>query len=227
MIIACVNSKGGVGKSTLAVHIAVCLFDQGKSVGLIDTDKQRSSSQWVREAEPGIAVATADNPEECLAQAIELRDQCDFLVADGPAGLDDISRTLLLIADVAAFPITPSILDLRSVAQATEILRFAQTLNGGRPAGRLVLNKMRLRENTSRDLIAAAPQLGVRVTATMIRDLQIFRDAAQQGTVVSRMGHRSADVAREMNTLCRELIAAGKPATNASRLKHKKEVDNG
>ncbi|QEG36260.1 MinD/ParA/CobQ/CobA-like protein [Bythopirellula goksoeyrii] len=50
MLIAFANSKGGVGKSTLAVHLAVLLFDLGKTVALLDTDKQRSSSTWIAEA---------------------------------------------------------------------------------------------------------------------------------------------------------------------------------
>ena len=54
MMIVCANSKGGVGKSTLATHLAVWLFDQGFQTALLDTDKQRSSSQWIAEAEPQI-----------------------------------------------------------------------------------------------------------------------------------------------------------------------------
>ena len=52
MNIVFANTKGGVGKSTLAVHLAVWLHDQGKKVALVDADKQRSSSPWVTEAEP-------------------------------------------------------------------------------------------------------------------------------------------------------------------------------
>jgi chromosome partitioning protein len=227
MMIACTNSKGGVGKSTLAVHLAICLFDKGFSVGVLDTDKQRSSSEWVREAEPGIRTATADSPDECLAKVQELKNACEIVIADGPAGLDDISRTLLLLADVAVFPITPSILDVRSVAKATEILRFAQTINGGRPAGRLVLNKMRPRETTSRELILTAPHLGVQVTQTILRDLQVFRDAAQQGTVVTRMGSRAGVVRDEIEHLGTELLRVCGKSRERKISSMNKEVANG
>jgi len=57
---------------------------------------------------------------------------------------------------------------------------YAQQINGGRPDGRLVLNKMRTRDTISRELRAAAPGLGVGVAGTVIRDLQAYRDAAQR-----------------------------------------------
>jgi chromosome partitioning protein len=208
MLIAFVNTKGGVGKSTLAVHLAVWLHDQGFRTTVLDTDKQCSSSQWIGEVEPQVAVRVADSPETCLSEARGLAASCDFVVADGPAGLDDLSRTLLILADLAVFPIGPSVLDVRSVRQATEVLRSAQKLNGGRPEGRLVLNKVRRRDTISREVRAAAPALDVRVSDTVIRDLQAFRDAAQQGTVVTRMSGRASSAARDTDHLFRELIHA-------------------
>jgi chromosome partitioning protein len=208
MMIVFANTKGGVGKSTLATHLAVWLFDSGYKTGLLDTDKQRSSSAWVAEAEPQIAVQVADTPENCLAAAQELNKSCDFVVGDGPGGLDDLSRTLLILADLAIFPISPSILDLRSVAQATNILRYAQGINGGRPDGRLVLNKMRTRDTISRELKVAAPTLGLTVADHVVRDLQVYRDAAQQGTVVSRLGRKGRQAAVEIDQLFSELIGS-------------------
>ena len=208
MMLVFTNTKGGVGKSTLAVHLAVWLFDQGRPVALLDADKQRSSSQWIAEAEPNVPIRTADTPEECLAVAQELTSEHDYVIGDGPGGLDDVSRTLLLMADLAVFPITPSILDLRSVSQATAVLRFAQGINAGRPNGRLVLNKMRRRGRTSMELLAAAADLGVGVAQHVVRDLEAYRDAAQQGTVVTRMGTRSRSAAEEIDALAGELVAA-------------------
>lgn len=202
------NTKGGVGKSTLATHLAVWLHDSGFRTGLLDTDKQRSSSQWVSEAEPKIAVQVADTPETCLQAAQDLSKSCDFVVGDGPGGLDDLSRTLLILADLAVFPISPSILDLRSVSQATGILRYAQGINGGRPDGRLVLNKMRTRDTISRELKEAAPNLGLSVAEHVIRDLQVYRDAAQQGTVVSRLGRKGRQASLEIGELFTELVSS-------------------
>jgi chromosome partitioning protein len=228
MMIVLANSKGGVGKSTLAVHIAVWLYDGGHRVALLDADKQRSSSQWMAEAEPGVTIRTADSPDDCLSAAQNLHDKHEFVVGDGPAGMDDISRTLLLVADLALFPISPSILDLRSVAQATAILRYAQGINRGRPEGRLILNRIRTRETISRELRAAAPGLGLKVTEQSVRDLQAFRDAAQQGTVVTRMNRKGEAAAGDIQSLCDELFRmSARTARQGGAAKSGREVVNG
>ena len=211
MMIVTANQKGGVGKSTLAVHWAVWLFDQGHSVALLDADKQGSSSQWIAEVEPKITVETADSPEACLYIYQELRPVYDFVIADGPGGLDDISRSLLILADLAIVPISPSILDLRSVTQATSILRYAQGINGGKPEGRLVLNKMRTRDTISRELrYGRSRSWGCKSPSHVVRDLQAYRDAAQQGNVVGRMGRKTKHAAAEMDALFQELLAVAR-----------------
>jgi chromosome partitioning protein len=205
-VITFANSKGGVGKSTLAVHLAIWAFDRGIKTALVDTDRQRSSSRWIAEAEPGITIRVANTPEECLAAVVETRQSHDLVVGDGAAGLDELSRALLLISDLAILPLTPSLLDLLSVQQASEILRYAQGVNGGRPDGRIVLNKMRTRGSISRELKEAAPNLGVGVARTVIRDLEAYRDAAGQSSSVTRLGRKTESAADEIDALFREIL---------------------
>lgn len=180
---------------------------------------------WVAEAEPKITVRTADTPEECVSEAQELAQSHDFVMADGRGGLDDLSRTLLLLADLALFPITPSVLDVRSVQGATAALKFAQQLNGGRPDGRLILNKMKTRETISRELKGAAQSLGLSVATSSVRDLQAYRDAAQQGSVVSRMGTKAAPAARDLHALFDELFVDS--MQRKSKVSERGEVANG
>src|SRR5579872_3664772 len=101
MIIAIANSKGGVGKSTLAVHLAAWLYEQGHSVTLADCDTQQSSSEWIREAVPQVKAIRLDNPDMILNELPQLGSEVDFVVADGPGSLVETSRALLLRADLA------------------------------------------------------------------------------------------------------------------------------
>ncbi len=149
----------------------------------------------------------------------------DLIVGDGPAGLDDVSRTLLILADLAILPLTPSILDLRSVQQATDVLKFAQGINGGKPDGRIVLNKMKTRDSISKELSAAAQTLGVKVASTVIRDLQAYRDAAGQATSVARLGKKGKSAADEVDALFRELL--GSKLKELKSMSVRKEVANG
>jgi chromosome partitioning protein len=66
---------------------------------------------------------------------------------------------------------------------------------------------MRTRDTISRELKLAAPGLGVGVAQGVIRDLQADRDAAQQGTVVTRMGKKTRGPAAEIDALFTEILA--------------------
>lgn len=200
------NSKGGVGKSTLAVHCAAWLHDRGYRTALLDADKQRSSSAWLAEVEPLVTVRTATTAEECAVSAQELLRSHDFVIGDAPGGLEDLSRTLLILSDLAIFPISPSILDVRSVRTATDVLRYAQTIRNGLPDGRLVLNRMKTRGRISTQLREEAPKLGLKVARNVVRNLEIFCDAPQQGTVVTRLRHKASQAAAELDALFDELL---------------------
>ncbi len=84
MLIVLANTKGGVGKSTLAVHLAVWLHDRGFKTALIDADRQKSSSVWVAEAEPAITVAVSDSPNGCLSEVRGLTTTHDVVVGVEP-----------------------------------------------------------------------------------------------------------------------------------------------
>lgn len=218
------NEKGGVGKSTLAVHAAVWLSDTGFKTALLDADKQFSSSKWIGPSFPQITIRRSHSPRECDLIARELIKSHDFVVADTPGGTGKITRTLLLLADLVVFPIGPSILDLWSVSDAIKVLREAQEIKNGRPEGRLVLNKVDGRTNVSEELLEAAPKLGLDVASSVISLCVKYAEAPQQATVVSRLGYKGREAAAEMDSLFNELF--GTEIHNLS-LRKSQKVENG
>src|SRR5436309_14681771 len=79
MIIVVANSKGGVGKSTLAVHLAAWLHEQGHSVTLADCDMQHSSSEWAKEAIPDVKSVRLADADEILDRLPALGQQSDYV----------------------------------------------------------------------------------------------------------------------------------------------------
>jgi cellulose biosynthesis protein BcsQ len=132
---------------------------------------------------------------------------------------------MLILADLAILPISPSILDIRSVTQATEILRYAQELNGGRPTGKLVLNRMKSRGRISREITDTVPTLGVAVAEHFVRSLEAFVDAAQQGTVVTRMKNDPRRAKDDIDLLFQELL--GDEIATRFDVKKDRGVENG
>lgn len=87
------------------------------------------------------------------------------------------------------------------------MLKYARQINGGRPEGRLVFNKIRKRDRISSSLPEAAEQLMVPLLSTRVRDLEAFRDAAQQGTSAARMKRGNGHAKQDIEALCQEILA--------------------
>lgn len=206
MVFAFTNSKGGVGKSTLAVHFAIWLNEQGNSVALVDSDVQGASAVWLQEAEAQRPVFRLQTADDLLGEVPTLRQQFADVVIDGPAGLSELTRTFLFVADVTFVPCGPSVLDLRAAHEAIRVIRQVQRIRDSFPVAVLVPNKLQMRYRLSREFVETATTLGISVS-TGLRLRQPYADAAGQGTVVWRLGPSAGQAANEMRTLVKELYA--------------------
>ncbi len=217
MIIVVANSKGGVGKSTLAVHLSSWLVEQGYSVTLADCDTQQSSSEWVREASPEVKAVRLDNPKMILNELPLLGQEADFVVADGPGSQDETSRALLLRADFAIVPCKASMLEVRALAKATEVLRVAQDIRGGAPEAVIVLSMVGKNYRLTQDMKDAAAALKLPMASTAMILRQIYADAPGQGAVVWNMGSRAREAAQETDQLFREILPRAARKTKPSQ----------
>ncbi len=216
MIIAVANSKGGVGKSTLAVHLAAWLDKQGHRVTLADCDTQQSSSQWIREAAPQVKTLCMRDLDTIINELPQLAQETDYVVADGPGSLAETSRALLLVADQAIVPCKASMLEIRALDAATKVLRQAQKIRVGPPKATIVLSMVGKNYRLTQDMREAAALLKLPITPTFMTLRQIYADAPGQAAVVWHMGSRAREAAVEVDRLFRELlpdaVASSRPA---------------
>src|SRR5437016_141106 len=206
VIIVIANSKGGVGKSTIAVHLAAWLHEQGHSVTLADCDTQHSSSEWAKEAIPEVKAVRLADPDEILDRLPALAQQTDFVVADGPGSNTETSRALLLRADLAIVPCKASMLEVRALAQATNVLRQAQDIRGGQPRALIVLSMVGKTYRLTQDMKDAAAALELPLAKTALTLKQIYADAPGQGAVVWQLGSRGKEATHEVEALFREVL---------------------
>jgi chromosome partitioning protein len=206
MIIAIANSKGGVGKSTVAVHLAAWLHRQGHRVTLADCDTQESSSQWIREAVPQVKTLCLKDPDSIINDLPLLRQETDYVVADGPGSLVETSRALLLVADAAIVPCKASMLEVRAIDAATKVLRQSQKIRNGIPKAVIVLSMVGRNYRLTQDMREAAALLKLPIASTAMILRQIYADAPGQGAVIWDMGSRAREAAAEVDRLFRELV---------------------
>src|SRR3989344_5012051 len=179
MIIALLNQKGGVGKTTLATHIAGELAMQGKQVILLDADPQGSSLDWTQR-------------------------RSDHIVIDGPPRIAALARSALLAADCVLIPVQPSPYDVWASAEMVALIREAQVF---RPTLRaaFVINRRvstTVIGHEARNSLADQPVPALRAE---IRQRIVFADSVAAGRLARELVPDSA-AAREITALVDELL---------------------
>jgi chromosome partitioning protein len=206
MIIALVNSKGGVGKSTIAGNLAGWLHAQGKSVILVDCDSQQSCSEWLREAVPDMPIIRMADADTILDELPVLAEEADYIIADGPGSQTETSRALLMWADLAIVPCKASMFEARALDKNTVFIRQAQMIRKGLPEAVAVLSMVGKEYRLTKDMREAAASLNLSLTETAVTLRQAYADAPGQATFVWNMGSGAKNAANEIDSLFRELL---------------------
>lgn len=204
------GQKGGTGKSTVAVNLAVALQRAGRDVLLVDADRQRTASRWAdrRSADSSLPPVNATERTGKLFNTLDdFGRRYDDVIVDA-GGHDSVElRTALVAADHLYSPVQASQADLETLATMSELVEEASALNS-RLRAHLLLTRTPTHPTVSdtRDaleLLATYPAFDI--CSTVIRDRKAFKDAMFFGKGTLEMSDPKA--ALEVDQLAQEVLA--------------------
>ena len=208
MIIAVLNQKGGVGKTTLAVHIAAGLALRGHKVLLVDADPQGSARDWAAARVNALLFPVVGLDRPTLHRDLpQLAKDYEHVVIDGPPRVTDLTRSAMLAAELVLIPVQPSPYDVWACADVVAIIKEASVFTE-KMKSVFVINRKIVNTAIGRDVAEALATYELPVLKTTIAQRIAFAEAATSGSTVLETEPQSL-AAREIESLVREIMEVG------------------
>jgi chromosome partitioning protein len=176
-VVAVYSEKGGAGKTTLAVHLALKM----KAASVIDADPQGSAMRWLRQRKEGgpkviSATSLADLPDDLDTPCVmDMRPQLS-------AGV----RQLLDLAECIVVPVRTSVVDLQALPATVDIVRAT-----GKRAG-FVVNVLDQRTLEAKEIVEALAEYQLPIIGVLTRRVAYGR-AALTGQTAGELGDKAAE----------------------------------
>lgn len=184
MIIGFLNQKGGVGKTTLAVHAADVLARRGKRVLLVDADQQGSALDWAaaRRTEPlfpvvGLPKASIHKELPGLVQGY------DLVIIDGPPRVYDVARSVIMASDLVIIPVQPSPYDVWAAKEIVDLFQEGQVYKPNLKAA-FAINRKIVNTALGRDVVDALAEYPLPVLRTAVCQRIALAESAAAGQTV-------------------------------------------
>ena len=198
MIIAFINLKGGVGKSTLCINIAGVLASQGKRVLIIDLDPQQTAFSWNKTRSKNtqqdlfsIRVHSSDVaknwPSRNRLKNIMAEYKFDCCLLDGAASMTHISSAALNICDLAVLPMRPSKPDFDGTVRTVKFINKPPARVKRIPDWVVLQNNVNSRTNIAKHYATEIlpSTWGSNVLPSQIGDRVAYQQAMEDGITVT------------------------------------------
>jgi chromosome partitioning protein len=203
-IIALLNQKGGVGKTTLTTNIAIALKEEGYKVLLVDSDPQGSLRDW-NEQNGGEVVNVVGLDRETLDKDIEgVKHGYDFILIDGAPQSAKLVGSAVKAADLVIVPVTPSPYDVWACSDLVEILKSRQELFG-RPEARFLISRARKGTTLGDEVVLALKEYDIPTLKNRTIHREVYARTAAGGLTV-HSSPSSKEAIEEITNLTREIL---------------------
>ena len=194
--IGVIQVKGGAGRSTVATNLAGELAKIGRTV-LIDCDMpQGTSASWYamrqQAGRVGDLVAdTAVDHRELIAKVEQHAKTADYIVLDGPPRLAEMTRAIMVLADLCLVPVGASVAEIWATADVLNIIEQAKKVR--EINARMIWTRHRSFTNLAKELTdQAQKELGLPILKTPLALRVAYQEALGAGLTVAELPDQNA-----------------------------------
>jgi chromosome partitioning protein len=181
IVAAVIMEKGGVGKTTVALNLAVAALQNGRNAAIIDVDPQATASNWT-DRRPDEKPWVVPTLTARLAQAIEQAKSqgIDFIVIDTPPHSGSDAAEASRRADVVLVPVEPHLFTLETLPKLGDLLKLA-----GNPPTLFVINKAATQGTEAENAAEYIKAQGFSVCPAILHLRAVHRHATNVGKVAN------------------------------------------
>jgi chromosome partitioning protein len=206
MIVTVGNTKGGVGKTTLALNFAIARAIAGRDVWLIDGDRQGTAQTAITirsEAgrQPSIACAQYADGSTLHAQVQQVGPKFEDIVIDAGGRDSTALRAALVLSDVLVVPFAPRSLDVWALADICSLIDEARSVRDGLRAVAVLNNADAAGQDNEEAVEALADFPQLQYLAAPIRRRKAMANAAGQGMSVLEFSPKDSKAVEEITAL--------------------------
>jgi len=222
--VALVAQKGGTGKTTLAVSLAVAARQVGLTPIIVDLDPQATACNW-KDRRKGDGPVVIDAQPARLAAALgkAAENGVDFAVIDTPARNEQSALAAAKVADLVLIPCRPQAYDLETIPNTKEILALA----GNTPA-LAILNAVPAFGDRHEQARVLLNRLQVPVCPYMLGNRAVFGDAGAVGQAAQEYdprGKGAAEILQVYKYILSTLVQLSKDKTKQEHHEHQSQSD--
>lgn len=203
-VLAVLNQKGGVGKTTLCTNLAAAFSLAGDHTLYIDADQQGSALDWnaARQTPPLFTVVGI--PKNTIHRDIaDLSKPYTWTLIDGPPRVYDVAKSAIAAADMVLIPVQPSPYDVWAAKEIVDLLNEVTIIKPDLKAA-FAINRKIVNTAIGRDVTEALAAYNLPVLHAAICQRIAFAESAQRGLAVLETDPQG-QAAQEINALCAEI----------------------
>jgi len=204
-VISLLNQKGGVGKTTLSIHIATALAECG-TVLLVDADPQGSALDWKAQRSAPDKFPVIGLPKPTLHREVSAIGQhYDWIVIDGPPRVNELAKSAIAASDIVLIPVQPSPFDVWAAQDIIDLVNECSVIKPDLQT-RFVINRLFSGTKLGAEVNEALAGFEIPVMHAAIRNRTEYAKAVRLGMTAVET-EPASPAAQDVQALAQEIRA--------------------